>query len=64
MGDERVDKVEVCGDSDRGCSIEYSYRIGEFDSGKELISFYNDRIRDKLNREPLSVAGDASEEIK
>ncbi|MFB6245433.1 MAG: hypothetical protein ABEJ03_03760 [Candidatus Nanohaloarchaea archaeon] len=59
-----VDDVEVYGDNSGGYIIEYGDRVREFDSGKELVSFYNERIRDRLDREPLSVIGDTSEEIK
>ncbi|MFB6145494.1 MAG: hypothetical protein ABEJ99_03235 [Candidatus Nanohaloarchaea archaeon] len=59
-----VEEVEIYGDNSGGYFIEYGDRIREFDSGKELISFYNDRIRDRLDREPLSVIGNTSETVK
>lgn len=59
-----VEEVEVYSDGNNGYIMEYGDRVKEFESGREAISFYNNRIKDLLETEPVSVIGSAGKSSK
>jgi hypothetical protein len=59
-----VEDIEAYGDEESGYVLEYGSRIKEFESSGELISFYNERLKDLLDREPVSVIGNIDESDK
>jgi hypothetical protein len=59
-----VEEVEVYSDGNNGYIMEYGERVKEFESGREAISFYNNRIKDLLETEPVSVIGSAGKSSK
>lgn len=59
-----AEEVEVYGDGNNGYIMEYGNRVREFESDKEVISFYNNRIKDLLDTEQVSVIGSADESDK
>lgn len=56
-----VEELEIYGDEDNGYILEYGDRVREFESSGELITYYNERLKDLMDREPPSVVGQIDE---